>query len=77
MPGLLIREVSPKLHKKLKARAAAHRRSLGREALVLLEQALEDPAGPPTLEQIDDMRVRGTKPLTQDLIDRARKTGRP
>ena len=77
MPGLLIREVPPKLHKKLKARAAAHRRSLGREALVLLEQALEDPAGPPTLAQIDKMRVRGTKPLTQELLDRARKTGRP
>ena len=77
MPGLLIREVPPELHKKLKQRARAHRRSLGREALVLLEQALEDPAGPPTLEEIDKMRVRGAKPLTQDLINRARKKGRP
>jgi len=77
MPGVLIRDVPEEIHKKLKARAAANRRSLGREALVLLEQALQDPAGPPTLEQIRAVRVKGAKPLTQDLLDEARKTGRP
>ena len=77
MPGVLIRDVPDELHEKLKARAEAHRRSLGREALVLLERALATPAGPPTLDEIDTLRVEGAKPLTQDLIDRARQTGRP
>lgn len=77
MPGVLIRDVPEELHDKLKVRAEAHRRSLGREALVLLEQALSTPAGPPTLEQIDALRVEGAKLLTQDLIDRARTSGRP
>ena len=77
MPGVLIRDVPDEIHNKLKARAAANRRSLGREALVLLEQALEDRVGPPTLEQIRAIRVKGAKPLTQELLDEARKTGRP
>jgi len=77
MPGVLIRDVPEELHEKLKARAEAHRRSLGREALVLLEKALTTPAGPPTLEEIDRLRVKGAKPLTQALLDRARQTGRP
>jgi len=77
MPGVLIRDVPEELHEKLKARAEAHRRSLGREALVLLEKALTVPAGPPTLEEIDKARVKGAKPLTQSLLDRARQTGRP
>lgn len=77
MPGVLIRDVPEALHEKLKARAEVHRRSLGREALVLLEKALTTPAGPPTLEEIDRLRVKGAKPLTQELLDRARQTGRP
>ena len=77
MPGVLIRDVPEDLHEKLKARAEVHHRSLGREALVLLERALADPAGPPTLEEIDGLRVKGAKTLTQDLLDRARTTSRP
>jgi plasmid stability protein len=76
MPGVLIRDVPDELHEKLKVRAEAHRRSLGREALVLLEQALSTPAGPPTLEEIDSLRVEGARPLTQELIDSARQAGR-
>ena len=77
MPGVLIRDVPEELHEKLKARAEAHHRSLGREALALLERALTAPAGPPPLEEIDRLRVKGAKPLTQDLLDRARQSGRP
>jgi len=72
MPRVLIRDVPDRIHEKLKARATAHRQSLGKEALVLLEKALATPVGPPTLEEIDAIRVEGAKPLTQDLIDRAR-----
>lgn len=77
MPGLLIKNLTDELHARLKARASVNRRSLSSEALLLLEQGLADPAGPPPLEELDRLRVRGALPLTQDLLDRARSTGRP
>ncbi|MBV8936758.1 MAG: plasmid stability protein [Alphaproteobacteria bacterium] len=40
MPTLLIRNVDPALHARLKARAAAHRRSLEEEARTLLRAGL-------------------------------------
>jgi len=40
MPSLLIRNVDPALHANLKARAAAHRRSLEEEARELLRSAV-------------------------------------
>jgi plasmid stability protein len=77
MPGMLIKEVPEELHRRLKERAAANRRSLSREVLVMLETAMAEPAGPPTLEEVDRLRVAGARPLTQDLLDRARAAGRP
>ena len=76
MAGILIKNVPDAIHRKLKARAASHRRSLNSEALVILEEACADRAGPPTLEAIDQRRVRGARPLDQELIDRARSIGR-
>lgn len=43
MPGLLIKDFPPELHQKLKAEAARYHRSMTRQALVLLEQALSAP----------------------------------
>lgn len=74
---MLIKEVPEELHRRLKERAAANRRSLSREVLVMLETAMAEPAGPPTLEEVDRLRVAGARPLTQDLLDRARAAGRP
>lgn len=74
---MLIKEVPADLHRRLKERAAANRRSLSREVLTILEAAVAEPAGPPTLEEIDRLRVRGARPLSQDLLDRARAQGRP
>lgn len=76
MPGLLIKELPKDLHRKLKARAAAHRRSLSSEAIVILETALHDRSGPPTLAEIDQLRTRGRQPLTQSVLDRARRRER-
>lgn len=76
MPGLLIKDLPDDVHQRLKHRAEAHHRSLGREALVILEEALQDAAGPPALEEIDRLRAHGSGPLTQDLLDRARHLGR-
>ena len=77
MPGLLIEDRPAQAHARLKARAALRRRSMSREALVILEQALGDEAGPPTLEEIDAMRVRGSRPSTRELLGEARESGRP
>lgn len=40
MPALLIKDLPEELHRKLKEQAARHHRSMTREALMLLEQAL-------------------------------------
>lgn len=77
MPGFLIKDLPEELHQRLKRRAEAHRRSLGREALTILEEALRDAAGPPSLEEIDRLRTHGSGPLTQALLDEARRLVRP
>lgn len=77
MPGLLIKDLPEELHERLRARAGAHHRSMSREVVAILEEVLADRAGPPALEVLDRLRVRGARPLTQDLLDDARRTGRP
>lgn len=77
MPGLLIKDLPDDLHAELKRRASTHRRSLSSEAVTILETALREPAGPPTLEEIERLRVVGRRPLTQEMLDRARREGRP
>jgi len=76
MSGLLIKDLPKELHRKLKRRAAANRRSLSSEAIVILETALHDPSGPPTLADLDRLRTRGARPLRQSIIDRARRRER-
>ena len=76
MSGLLIKELPKDLHRKLKARASANRRSLSGEAITILETVLHDRSGPPTLDEIDRLRVHGRRPLRQDIIDRARRRER-
>ena len=77
MARLLIRDLPAGLHERLKERATANRRSLNKEALVILEEALGAGGWPPSLEEIDRLRVRGARPLTQELLDDARESGRP
>ncbi len=77
MPGLLLRDIPKSLHARLKRRALANRRSLASEAIVILRQALDERAGPPAMEEVDRLRIRGVRPLTQDLLDEARQKGRP
>jgi len=72
MAGLLIKDLPGDLHRKLKARAAANRRSLSGEVLTILETALASRSASPTLEEIDRLRTRGARPLRQAVIDRAR-----
>jgi plasmid stability protein len=70
MPTLVIRDISPEIHRRLKERAAQHHRSLTKEVATILEDSLAASAG--TLPPL----MRGTFPVTQDWLDEARRTGR-
>ena len=77
MPAILVKDVPAEVHARLQARARAHRRSMSREALVLLERVLDDRSGPPSLAELDAARVHGQLPLTDDVLERARQVERP
>ena len=71
MPGLLIKDFPPELHRKLKVQAMRHHRSMTKEAIVLLEQSLgasESREFPPPF--------KGNFALTDAFIDQARRNGR-
>jgi len=71
MPSLLIKDLTPDLHRRLKRAAISHRRSMAKEALVAMERGLEEvvprPLPPP---------VKPTVPLTQAWLTRAVRGGR-
>lgn len=73
MPGILIKDVPPEIHQKLKERAARNRRSMTKEALHLLEWALLDEKQQPPEPPVP---FRGNFPLTDEWIDRAKREGR-
>jgi plasmid stability protein len=70
MPDLLIRNVPPELHARLKAAAAAHRRSLTQEAIQIIENNLlpkPSPARP--FPKPIQLRSPTTMEETQRFID--------
>lgn len=72
MSGLLIRNFPPELHRKLKEEAHANHRSMGRQALVMLEQVLE-------ANKVDMADITPLEPgfiMTQDWLDKTRAEGR-
>ena len=72
MPGLLIKSVPPDLHLKLKQSASQHHRSMTKEALALLEKALEQ--GPATAELPQPVKLKS--PISRKLINDAKRRGR-
>jgi plasmid stability protein len=76
MSGLLLKNIPPDLHEKLRARARLNRRSLSAEAITILERALTVRRRP-TLEEIDARRVKPKTPMTDEFLDMAKRTGRP
>jgi plasmid stability protein len=78
MPTLLIRDLPEKTYKRLKASAEAHRRSVAKEALVILEERLH-PYDVPKLDwsKFPTIRLKGkvdTSPeAIQALIDEGRE----
>ncbi|MGQ0655708.1 MAG: FitA-like ribbon-helix-helix domain-containing protein [Betaproteobacteria bacterium] len=72
MPGFVIKNLPRDLHRRLKAQAAQHRRSMTKEALALLEQALAAPAEQPKAPP----PFRGRFALTDKFLDEAKRKGR-
>lgn len=72
MPGLLIKDFPPELHRRLKEEAARYHRSMTRQALALLEQALAAPARN-AADQLPDP-LKPLKPVTPgDVVAVIRK----
>jgi plasmid stability protein len=68
MPDLLIRNLTPELHARLKAAAAAHRRSLTQEAIRIIEKGLESPYQRPGARPLPEpIKLKGP-PLTNEQI---------
>jgi plasmid stability protein len=71
MPALLIKDLPPELHAKLKREAARNHRSMNRQALVMLEQAMNLSA-PPELPP----PAKGKFLLTDKWLKTAKREGR-
>lgn len=72
MPGFVIKNLPDELHRKLKAQAARHHRSMTKEVLAVLEQALNAQAPPHEAPP----PFRGRFALTGKFLDKARREGR-
>ena len=77
MAKILLRDVPDDVHERLREQADANRRSMNQEAVHILEEALRDRAGSPSLEKLDELRIRGRGRLTDALLREARESGRP
>lgn len=73
MPSLVIKNLPQELHRKLKEQASRHHRSMIREAVTLLEQAL---SGGPEVRKEPPVPFRGRLALTDEFLDRAKREGR-
>lgn len=71
MPGLLIKDFPPELHRRLKEEAARYHRSMTRQALALLEQALNAP-----VRNAADLLSEPVKPMgyinAEDVVETIR-----
>ena len=72
MPGLVIKDLPAKLHRKLKDRAARSHRSMTKEVLAIIERALGEEVPPAKVPP----PFKGRFALTDDFIGRARREGR-
>lgn len=74
MSGLLIKDFPPDLHRKLKEEAARHHRSMTRQALALLEQALS--AQPKKAVELLPRPIKPAKRVTKNDVVTAIREGR-
>ena len=74
MSGLLIKDFPPELHRKLKDEAARHHRSMTRQALALLEQALSSEAR--NAAELLPKPLKPAKPVTASNVVAVIREGR-
>ena len=71
MPGIVIRDLPSMLHERLREEAQRHHRSMAKEVVTILEDALgkstERPYPPP---------VKLAFPLTDEFLNKAKRWGR-
>ena len=73
MAALLIKNIPPRLHELLKKRAAANRRSLNNEAILVLEKAMESQPSPaPDSSPPMDLSEDALAALPTDIAGRLR-----
>ncbi len=70
MPTLVIRDLSPEIHRLLKERAEQHHRSVNKEVITILEASVTQSG------QTLPPPVKGAFAVTQDWLDEVRRTGR-
>jgi len=70
MSALLIKQLPEALHRRLKAEAVLHRRSMAKEVLFLLERGLAGAIPPPPVP------VKGRFPITAAWLSKAVRQGR-
>jgi len=78
--NVTIKNLSLRLHRKLKRRAGANKRSLNREVIDILEQAVQSTPLDVEATLAEFARLRGRihgPPLTDALLREAKNQGRP
>jgi plasmid stability protein len=78
MPSLTLKNIPEDVLRRLRAQAAARRRSVNSEAIALLESGLQaTPVDPERLlAWIRSARVTPRRPVSDQLLTRARQAGR-
>ena len=72
MSALLIKNMPPPLHERLRQRAAVHHRSMNREVIAILERELEKPAEmelPPPVKPLKPIRHEEIVQIIRDARD--------
>ncbi len=70
MPSLLIKNIPPRLHRRLKEESKRHRRSMMQEAIVILEESLD-------LSPVEFPEpARAAKKITRAMLTEAIRDGR-
>ena len=72
MPDLLVKGISPQLHRRLKQAALNHHRSMNKETISILEENLN--ASHPVIPDIKPFR--GPFQVTDKWLEKAIKSGR-
>jgi hypothetical protein len=74
MATLVIKDLPDELHRRLKEEAFKARRSMTKEAIYLMETALEEKNEPSRLQELP-RPYQGQKPLTDKMIQKWKRQG--